>query len=162
MSQQVAKTDLASQMIIDRLRKAGFKITTPRKELIDTFVQLNAPCTVDDIQKKLQASSLQVHRATIYRDIQHFIQAGIIRELMITGGSAMYYELLTDDHHHHFVCTQCFSIQAIKPEVIEQAIRVYEEELLLLGLEVKSHQLKFYGLCRSCKCTEGESFQNVI
>lgn len=149
MSQQVSLSSLSE--ICQKLKSSGLKITEARKNLVTTILTFQQPFTAEDVQHTLGELTFSIHRATVYRDLIHFVQAGVLKELVIQGVSAHYYELVTESHHHHFVCEKCLRLVDVIPERVEKSLLAYEKELELSGLRVHAHQLKFYGLCQTCQ-----------
>jgi len=137
--------------VTEKLRSSGLKITEARKELVSTILTFKNPFTADDVQHALTDMNYKVHRATVYRDLLQFIQVGVLKELIIKGSSAHYYELETNSHHHHFVCQVCLRMTDVTPDKVETALHEYEVVLQQSGLQVNTHQLKFYGVCQACQ-----------
>ena len=95
--------------------------------------------TANEVCDKLNT----IDRATIYRNINLFVELGILREVNVKKGISSY-ELNTD-HHQHFICTDCEKI--IPVEVDDRVIK----EFLPVGVEVSDFELNLKGKCTDCK-----------
>lgn len=132
------------------LRVANLKLTTQRKFLLNAIKSMNKPFTVEQLIEKTGADAV-CHRATVYRDIVHFVSAGVLRELAFQGQTARYFEIAReDDHHHHFLCEVCSNIIDVYPEEVEKSITLFEQKIKKENICIKSHSLKFYGICDKC------------
>lgn len=148
MSHQYPKD--RTKILIAQLKDAGLKATLPRMQLSELLLTFVGPFTADEVLHKVDESGLHIHRATIYRDLAHFVEAGVLRTFAIRTNTAHYYELISDSHHHHFVCENCMKITDVYPNEVEEALEMFEAALRQQGLEVDAHTLKFYGRCRTC------------
>jgi Fe2+ or Zn2+ uptake regulation protein len=148
MSHQEAKLNLEKYFKL--LKKKGLKLTQTRGLLLAVIDTFTTPFTAEDLLQHIHKQQLQVHRATVYRDLHHFTQAGILNELTFEGSDAHYYELPTQPHHHHFVCQKCSKIIDVFPTKVERALEKFTAALSSEGLSVTHHHLKFYGRCSEC------------
>lgn len=139
-----------SKALIAQLKDAGLKATLPRMQLTELLLSFEGPFTADEVIAKVDGSGLKIHRATIYRDLAHFVEAGVLRSFAIRTNTANYYELITDSHHHHFICEDCLKMTDVYLEEVEAALETFEAALTRQGLEVDTHTLKFYGRCQTC------------
>lgn len=147
MSQLINRDELTA-----RLKTAHYKVTTPRMELLETICTIHQPFTADELMNTLSKNKLTPHRATVYRDIVNFVNAGILRELVFQGYSARYFEYVdATNHHHHFLCTNCKQIIDVSPDEVEKALEKFQSSFT--KGQIIHHNLKFYGLCLSCKET---------
>ena len=94
---------------------------------------------------------------TVYRTLEILVQLSLVQKFQFGDGAARY-ELLTErdnkEHHHHLVCLRCNSIidytDFIEDEI--EFIKKTEDGLSKkYNFEIKSHMIRFYGICESCK-----------
>lgn len=150
MSQQVV-INPTSHPFTAKMRAVGLKATSTRKLLSSVLLSFNHPFTADKLQEELRARKIHIHRATIYRDLLSFTQAGLLRELLIDGSQAHYYELADTHHHHHLVCSHCGMIKDITTPGVERALKVFEKTMEQSNWDITSHALKIYGSCPNCR-----------
>lgn len=136
--------------LIQQLKQHHLKMTECRKAMIETVVEMNRPFSADELLHAIERRH-SIHRATVYRDIAWFVKAGVLKELSFIGIPSTYYEVYTDSHHHHFICEQCHSIVDVNTDEAEACITQVEKKLISKGLQVRSHNLKFYGVCNNCR-----------
>ena len=90
---------------------------------------------------------------TVYRNLAHFKQQGLIVSLGTVNGVERFDGIVTP--HVHFICTCCGRVQDLK------GIRVPEELNASAGRaaggRVDSCQLTFTGLCAACNVGKNET-----
>ena len=130
------------KIILDKLKKAGFRLTPQRLAIID-FLQDNknhpsALAIFHHIKKQYPTISL----ATVYKTLKVLIAMGEIQLLTISEDKRVFDPLT--EKHSHFYCRQCHRIFDIS---LEQK---------LAGKDIDSHlveqyQAYFYGICGTCR-----------
>src|ERR1700757_750794 len=116
--------------------------TKQKQVVMQIFHDAESPLTVHEVlvrgQKKLSSLSL----ATVYREINRLCEADELRTVMIPGDPVRYEA--HKHHHHHFKCTECKKVYEI--EGCPQELK----GLVPAGFKPVSHDLTFYGLCKTC------------
>ncbi|MBI4836127.1 MAG: transcriptional repressor [Candidatus Abawacabacteria bacterium] len=83
-------------------------------------------------------------KVTVYRTLDAFLQAGMVREMHLPTGEKAY-ELGDDhDHHHHFRCERCLEIYHLPCE-FDHTIEKWEQKT-----GFKFHSFDFAGVCKTC------------
>ena len=127
------------------LRAKGLKNTPTRKAILEVFPQdckpINAEYIFDTLKKK------GINLVTIYRNLDSFEQAGILKRLSLNKGSA-YYELANEHHHHHIVCTGCGVTEEFGARDIENAIHRISKSSMFSRID--THSLELFGTCNKC------------
>jgi Fur family ferric uptake transcriptional regulator len=101
------------------LRKAGLKVTQPRKRILELLEEAgNKHVTADDIYRVLMQAGEDVGLATVYRVLHQFETAGLVVKHNFEGGQA-FYELDSGDHHDHMVCVETGKVIEFSSEEIE-------------------------------------------
>jgi Fur family ferric uptake transcriptional regulator len=123
------------------LRKAGLKVTAPRKRILELLDEAgNKHVTADDIYRVLMQAGEDVGLATVYRVLNQFEAAGLVVKHNFEGGQA-YYELDSGDHHDHMVCVETGSVVEFSNSDIE---RLQAEIAAEHGYEIVDHSLVIY------------------
>jgi len=125
------------------LRKVGLKVTHPRLQILRLLEQ--APqkhMTADEIYRALMESGEDIGLATVYRVLNQFENAGLVRKHMFAestgGGSQACYELDEGEHHDHMVCLETNEVI----EFFDEAIEKRQEEIAREhGYEIVDHTL---------------------
>jgi Fur family ferric uptake transcriptional regulator len=123
------------------LRKAGLKVTVPRKRILELLEEAgNKHVTADDIYRVLMQAGEDVGLATVYRVLNQFEAAGLVVKHNFEGGQA-YYELDSGDHHDHMVCVETGAVIEFSNAEIE---RLQAEIAKQHGYEIVDHSLVIY------------------
>lgn len=123
------------------LRKAGLKVTQPRKRILELLDEAgNKHLTADDIYRELMQAGEDVGLATVYRVLNQFETAGLVVKHNFEGGQA-YYELDSGDHHDHMVCIETGKVIEFSNTEIE---RLQAEIAEAHGYEIEDHSLVIY------------------
>ncbi len=128
------------------LRKAGLKVTLPRLrilQLLDAATQKHV--TADDVHRLLIDQGEDIGLATVYRVLNQFESAGLVRKHMFDDGSGRApqacYELEEGDHHDHMVDLESGEVVEFFDEEIE---RLQEQIAEKHGYEIIDHSLVLY------------------
>ena len=123
------------------LRKAGLKVTQPRKRILELLDEAgNKHVTADDIYRVLIQAGEDIGLATVYRVLNQFEAAGLVVKHNFEGGQA-YYELDSGDHHDHMVCVETGKVIEFSNAEIE---RLQADIASKSGYEIVDHSLVIY------------------
>ncbi len=128
-------------MELGNLRKAGLKVTHPRKRILEILEnQQTKHVTADDIYRNLVLANEDIGLATVYRVLHQFEAAGLVEKHNFESGQA-YYELDSGHHHDHMVCVETGKVIEFVSEEIEDAQKKIAEEH---GYVIEDHSLVLY------------------
>ena len=123
------------------LRKAGLKVTHPRKRILEILEnQHNKHLTADDIYRCLVEANEDIGLATVYRVLNQFESAGLVEKHNFESGQA-YYELDSGEHHDHMVCVETGKVIEFVSAEIEAAQKKIAESH---GYDIEDHSLVIY------------------
>jgi Fur family ferric uptake transcriptional regulator len=123
------------------LRKAGLKVTQPRKLILELLdAKRNKHLTADDIYRLLIQAGEDIGLATVYRVLNQFEAAGLVVKHNFEGGQA-YYELDSGEHHDHMVCVETGKVIEFSNKEIERLQAEIAEEH---GYDIEDHSLVIY------------------
>lgn len=127
------------------LRESGLRITKPRLAILAFLSVQKRPVSLQRIAAHIQGANL----TTVYRAIEAFLDAGVLRACDV-GHGHLDYELADLPHHHHVICTSCGLIEEV--EACASDDRLHAEALRASGRfkQITTHQATFYGLCKVC------------
>lgn len=131
--------------LAEHVRAAGFRVTRDRLALLRHLESAKAPQSIREIAQALRRTTDQV---TVYRIVDAFTKAGLIRELDLRQGKPLY-ELADPHDHHHVVCTSCgkvgeftgCDVARLVPKALKQ-VRGFSR--------IESHALELFGVCTAC------------
>jgi len=123
------------------LRKAGLKVTQPRKLILELLDESgNKHLTADDIYRVLIQAGEDIGLATVYRVLNQFEAAGLVVKHNFESGQA-YYELDSGEHHDHMVCVETGTVIEFSNSEIE---RLQAEIAAEHGYDIEDHSLVIY------------------
>jgi Fur family iron response transcriptional regulator len=92
-----------SEMSAARLREAGLRPTRQRIELASLiFADGDRHLTAEMLQEEAAKAGAKVSLATIYNTLNQFMQAGLLRQVVVDAARS-YFDTNTGDHQHFFV-----------------------------------------------------------
>lgn len=142
----------AIDILKERLQKTGFKITPQRRAVVEILLQhRDNHLSIEEIYDLVRKDCPEIGLATVYRTMQLLDEIGIISKLNLDDGCIRYELNLEkeDSHnHHHLICRDCSVIIEVKDDLLESIESKIEETY---GFNIIDHDVKFYGLCQSCK-----------
>ena len=142
--------------MLDRLGEAGYKLTQPRRRVLDLLREAERPLTAQEVAERAGTSV-----ASTYRVLALLVELGAVSE--VTDGAAppedeargkRYVLCSTIEHHHHFVCRSCHATFELACEPLERALAELERTT---GLAVERHDFVLQGQCASCRGKEQSS-----
>ena len=125
------------------LRASGIRATSQRIALISKLRAHAAPQSAESIARSLKSS---LDQATVYRGLQEFEKAGLVRRVQLKGTSL--YEA-TGTHHHHLICRSCGAIEDVDvclPKSVSTKILASSKRFI----SVEDDALEFFGICTLC------------
>ena len=100
----------------------------------------------DHVKKQIPSISL----ATVYKNIQTFIDSGMLRKVSTYHGALRVEPNLQP--HHHLVCIRCKSIMDVDEDKIDPVQLRYK---LPRGFKVTRIAVDILGVCDNCASTRG-------
>ena len=127
-------------------RDKGLRLTPQRRAILEAL-QGQGFKTALELFQEVNRLHPGINFSTLYRNLELFIQAGLICRLKGPGG-ALYGWRRISKHHHHAVCKICGAAYPLSRCPLEGM----GEELERLGFTVTEHCFEVYGLCENCRC----------
>ena len=135
------------ERITDLLRKTGLKATKGRVEVLELFFEAGRPLAQMQIMEMLR---LKLDRASVYRILNAFAEAGIIHMAYVDGRHRVY-ELPDKcsgrNCHPHFSCRGCGMTACLED------FHVHYKGTLGKGFVAERQKVLIEGLCPDCKKT---------
>ncbi len=126
------------------LNSHNIKATRQRVEIYKVLQKVQQCLSADEILQALEAQNLKIDLATVYRNLELFVQNGIA--VKSTINRKHFFEIKKSSHHHYFVCIKCNA----KAEIVDCKINLIEEELNKMNFKILEHNLEVYGICDKC------------
>ena len=135
------------EQALARLESSSYKVTRPRRFVLEAIMQQRKPFSVATLAKILKGKK-GCDQVTIYRSLPVFIELGLIEKCDFTDEMA-HYEVahgVDSHHHHHIVCTSCHKVEPLAMCLVE----THQKALQSLGYRDLKHRLEFSGTCPAC------------
>jgi Fur family ferric uptake transcriptional regulator len=146
--------------MIERLARAGYKVTWPRRRVLGVLEDAAGPLTALEVAERAETGA-----ASTYRVLALMVGLGMVSEVEDPhewaghgGGkeagpaaearSRRYALCSLADHHHHFVCRCCHATLDVASDRLEGALRELERRD---GLEIERHEVTLLGRCARCR-----------
>ncbi len=144
--------DTIQNMInINELKNTGLKATVPRLKILEIFQRAKQRhMTAEDVYRLLLEERFDVGLATVYRVLQQFEQADILKRSNFESGKAIY-ELNEGEHHDHLVCLDCGKVEEFCDVEIEKRQHEVAKEK---GFVLATHGLSLYAHCTKPHCPD--------
>jgi Fe2+ or Zn2+ uptake regulation protein len=137
---------LAVEPLADALERAGYRMTEPRRAVVELIVAREGHFSAADLIADARARRLGVGRATIFRALDLFTALNVLERLDLPSGEHAYVPCEPLGHHHHLVCSSCGRVADV--EEVGLALGDVQRRT---GWQVDSHRLELYGRCPRCQ-----------
>ncbi len=134
------------QQLRDGCLGQGLRLTPQRDVLLRVLSETTGHPTADDLVRDVRRVLPSVSHATVYRNVQELVRAGLVGTLERAGG-AVQFEVNPDDHHH-FVCRGCGQVWDVYLDAFEVRPK---RGLSLKGFRVDRRDVQLHGLCAACR-----------
>lgn len=129
-------------------RERGLKRSRQRDLILERFLRLGGHVSVDEVHADARTADPSVGRATVYRAMRLFLDAGIASSIDLKDGLTRFEPALSRQHHDHLICVRCGRIdEFLSREVEERQDEIAEQ----FGYRLIWHRHQLYGLCPRCR-----------
>ncbi len=116
------------------------------------FETSKSPLSVADLLEVLQRQGQAPNKTTLYRMLDRFCAAGVLRAVQVPGGAALYEKHTTP--HGHLLCTQCDTVECLSDIPMHSFLPNVQQKMP--NKQIESMHLSFSGTCK--KCTSSNTF----
>jgi Fur family peroxide stress response transcriptional regulator len=134
------------EKLLSLSKEKGLKLTPQRMVIFRILSESNQHVTVDQVYQKASAEYPMLSPATVYRNMEQMVDAGLLTRLDL-GGSSMRYDTNLDEHHH-FVCSKCGKVSDVYLEDIQYKMDANRSHLE--KAKINSLDLHLQGICEEC------------
>lgn len=125
----------------------GLRMTPQRVVLLSVLGRIPHHPTADEVYRRVQKILPSVSAATVYRNVQMLVRAGVISTLEQAGGAVRYDA--NPDEHHHFVCSRCGRVADVYLSSVDYTIDGPRSNLG--RARVESCEVQLRGICPRCR-----------
>ena len=125
----------------------GYRITVPRIMIARLIEQKHEGITAQALCEELPS----VGRATVFRTLKLFLEAGMLCKVATMGGAPTY-SLCEKGHHHHSVCVSCGAVEEFRLATVERLMRAISNDVSgqVIGHRIELYVGCFYADCENC------------
>ncbi|MCY4392843.1 MAG: Fur family transcriptional regulator [Chloroflexi bacterium] len=129
-----------------RLEDTGYRLTAPRRAVIEAIAGASRPFTIEELSERLP----NIGRATVFRTIKLLQELDIVCRVPLEDGGVRYERSRSGRHHHHLICSECGSVTEFSDPSLDAAI---EQNATTASFELDGHSAELYGRCAPCQAT---------
>ncbi len=134
------------EIIIQKLRDNGHKITPQRLAIVKILANSESHPSVEDIYVQIKKDFPTMSLATVYKNIILIKTLGEVLELGFPDGSNRY-DGNKPYPHPHVICIKCRKI--VDPD-LDSLDGMKKEVSLETHFNILYHRLDFFGICNDC------------
>lgn len=127
------------------LRKAGHRVTGPRRALLAILTAEHGPFTVEELHGRLEEGMCDL--VTVYRGLAALEELHLVRRCDFGDGAYRYEFDAGEHHHHHLICRACHSVQTLEVCGADGLERMARQ----MGYADIGHTLEVFGVCPACQ-----------
>lgn len=132
---------------LDFLRSRGLRATAERRLLIREIFAQHGHIDAESILAAVKTRGASISRATVYRNLELLVEAGLVHKVRLSGRRYLYEHLHPGQRHDHLACRCCGRIV----EFVSPGITAFLGEICRAhGFDGRENQLQILGLCRDC------------
>ncbi len=105
---------LKASEVYARLRAAGYRLTAPRRALVDALLAAEAPLGAEELHARLHDSGLNL--STVYRNLSKFLALGWVETLPGVNGERRFGVRSAEPGAMTVVCLDCGHVNALPAE----------------------------------------------
>jgi len=138
---------LVVQDSIRVLQAQGYKVTKPRKQVLEILEQAQKPVSPYDIQGFLRQKGKHLNHVTIYRILDLLCRLNLAHRVLSSGGFVKCALGDIEGCHRFMVCRHCGVIQEFADkELCQRENKVAQN----FGFHTEHHLSESSGLCSNC------------
>jgi Fe2+ or Zn2+ uptake regulation protein len=124
----------------------GLRLTPQRDTLLRVLSTTSGHPTADDLVRAVRKVLPSVSHATVYRNLQELVRAGLVGMLERAGGAVQFE--VNPDSHHHFVCRTCGEVWDVYLDDVDFRV---SRRSPLKGFRIDRREVQLHGLCARCR-----------
>lgn len=133
--------------IADFMKGRGFKLTGPRRRVVEKLLAVKGHVSADELFDLLRKDKEDVSRATVYRTLSIVSQSGLVDGHDFNGGRRVYEPMVGRAHHDHLFCITCGRVIEFEDAAIEE---LQEAVVAKHRFVPVYHSHKIFGYCEPC------------
>lgn len=136
------------------LARKGLKLTTPRRQILDTVFSLHEHFDAEQLHTALKNARMEISLATVYRTLPLLVEAGLIQLSLRSSSRDLFEHIYGHPRHIHWVCSRCGQVQETSLAVLNPVLK---REAAKLKFSTEEISIQVNGLCWKCQSNENEN-----
>jgi Fur family zinc uptake transcriptional regulator len=132
---------------IRTLQAQGYKVTKPRRQVLEVLEEAERPLSPYEMQRLLRQRGKYLNHVTIYRILELFCELNLAHKLLSSGGFVKCSLGNKEGCHRFMVCRHCGAIQEFSDRALCQEENKFAQNL---GFHTEYHLSESSGLCATC------------
>ena len=142
----MSRSQKSDALIIETLRKNGYKATTQRIAICRFALHSRDHPTAQRIYNEVRKMHPTVSLATVYKTLQILTEHGLVQELDLPQSQARFDSYV--GLHINLVCMQCGNIQDFDDKTAQEMV---ESVTAKAQFTRTGQRLDIYGMCKTCQ-----------
>ncbi len=133
-----------------RMHDAGLRMTRPREVLLQLILSSDGPFSVKMIHERAEQAGLNIHLATVHRNLAEFVEVGLVDEM--PGEDNRLYALHEDQEvGAHIFCLDCRHVTPLDSAAFADADGndALSEALAQRGFDASTVRLMLAAHCKT-------------
>jgi Fur family ferric uptake transcriptional regulator len=140
------------------LQTQGYKVTKPRRQVLEILEEAQKSLSPYDIQRLLRQQGKHLNHVTIYRILDLFCSLNLVHRILSSGGFVKCTLGNKEGCHRFMVCHNCGTTQ----EFVDQQLCLQESKSAQnLGFHTEHHFSESSGLCPNCYRKQHQKRKNA-
>lgn len=97
--------------LLERLRASGYRLTGPRRTLVEALLQAESPLTADDVYVRVRPAGMNL--STVYRNLSAFVEMGWLTAVRGVNGKQHYRVQQSDTPSLSILCLDCGKLNQV-------------------------------------------------
>ena len=139
---------LNADSLAQTLAARGYKLTQPRRAVLNVVAQANVSLSPAEIHARAQKIYRRTGLVTVYRTLELLAECGAVRKVHEEGVGCHSYALASEGHAHHIICEKCRSVTECADCDLTDLLNAAQRRT---GYKIEGHWLELFGLCPDCR-----------
>lgn len=141
---------LSVEEAIQRVHEAGLRMSRPREILLELILSSGEPFSVKMLHERAERAGLNMHLATVHRNLADFVQVGLVDE-MPGDDNRLYVCHEEHDSGLHIFCLDCRNFVPLEGAALheDEANHALSQALAQKGFDASTLRLMLSAHCRT-------------
>ncbi len=146
---------MTSADILEQLRASGYRLTDPRRQLVEALLHAERPLTAEELHHCVDTRRAGMNLSTIYRNLATFCEMGWLEAVPGLNGEKYYQMHQDQEAMMSILCLDCGKLDHVEvaPDVL------LNDTVRGLGFKADSLRVTLAAHCDHV-CARGESKSN--